>query len=206
VILGALITAVSAVVATGPGLASAATKRPRIATTPFTQPTSVPLADTAPPWTLPADATPYIAAAGLKVLGGEQLEVHYHAHLDVIDDGQEVTVPAGVGFVIKNGTPTGITVLHTHDTSGVIHIESATNSPYALGQFFTEWGVALNSGQVGGLHADAGHVLQTYVDGRLFTGDPSTIQLKRHLEIAIWYGPTGQKASVPKSYKFPAGL
>jgi hypothetical protein len=186
--------------------ASASSKSPTIATAPFAAPTGVTLADTAPPWLLPANAKPFIAAAGLSVLGAEQLEVHYHAHLDIIDDGVEVTVPAGVGFVIHNNRATGITVLHTHDPSGIIHIESAKNKPYTLGQFFTEWGVALSASQVGGLQADATHVLQAYVNGQPFTGDPATIRLKRHLEIALWYGPTGQTPTVPKSYHFPPGL
>jgi len=177
-----------------------------IATAPFATPTGVTLADTPPPWDLPADARPYIAAAGLSVLGAEQLAVHYHAHLDVIDDGAAVTVPAGIGFVISNGDATGITVLHTHDTSGIIHIESAKNVPYTLGQVLTEWGVALSATQVGGLHADATHVLAAFVNGKRFTGDPATLQLKRHLEIALWYGPSDQTPKVPSSYKFPAGL
>jgi hypothetical protein len=191
--------------------AAAVAAKPAIATTPYTMPTSVSLADTPPPWALPADARPYIQAAGLEVLGEEQLEVHYHAHLDVIDagnggQGQKVTVPGGIGFVIQNNKATGITVLHTHDTSGVIHIESAKPKPYSLGQVFTEWGVALSATQVGGLQADATHEVQVYVNGRRFTGDPATIRLKKHLEIAVWYGPTGTKPTVPKSYKFPAGL
>ena len=191
----------------GPVGSAVAAKRPRpIATAPFTAPTDVALADTPPPWALPANARPYVEAAGLTVLGEEQLEVHYHAHLDVIDDGAKVTVPAGIGFEVSNGKVTGLTVLHTHDTSGVIHIESAANKPYTLGQVFTEWGVALNADQVGGLHADATHALKAYVNGRLFSGDPATIKLQRHLEIALWYGPSDQTPHVPSSYHFPAGL
>jgi hypothetical protein len=195
------------------GAATSATKpaKSAIATTAYAMPTSVPLADTAPPWALPADARPYIQAAGLDVLGEEQLEVHYHAHVDVIDastvaTGEKVTVPAGIGFVIQNDKATGITVLHTHDTSGVIHIESAKPKPYALGQVFTEWGVALSATQVGGLQNNAADAVEVFVNGRKFTGDPATIQLKKHLEIALWYGPTGTTPKVPKSYKFPAGL
>jgi hypothetical protein len=186
--------------------ASEPTSPPTIATAPFAAPTSVTLADTPPPWTLPADARPYIAAAGLSVLGSEQLAVHYHAHLDIVANGAKVTVPAGIGFVISHGQATGITVLHTHDTTGVLHIESATQRPYTLGQLFTEWGVALNATQLGGLHADATHVLAAYVNGHRFTGDPATFQLKRHLEIALWYGPSSQSPHVPRSYHFSAGL
>ena len=186
--------------------AVAATHQPTIATAPFAAPTGVTLADTQPPWPLPSDARPYIKAAGLSVLAAEQLAVHYHAHLDIIANGQKVTLAAGVGFVIRNQRATGITVLHTHDTTGVIHIESAKNKPYTLGQVFTEWDVALNANQVGGLEVDDTHVLQAYVNGRLFTGDPATIRLKPHLELALWYGTKGETPTVPKAYNFPAGL
>ena len=143
VVTVALFLAVAGTVG-GPVGSAVAAKKPRpIATAPFTPPTDVALADTPPPWALPANARPYVEAAGLTVLGEEQLEVHYHAHLDVIADGAKVTVPAGIGFEVSNGKVTGLTVLHTHDTSGVIHIESAANKPYTLGQVFTEWGVAL---------------------------------------------------------------
>jgi hypothetical protein len=179
---------------------------PHIATAPFAAPTSVTLADTPPPWALPAAAGPYIAAAGLSALGSEQLEVHYHAHLDIVADGAEVTVPAGIGFVVANRRVTGLSVLHTHDTSGVIHIESASHQPYTLGQVFTEWGVALSATQLGGLHADDTHVLAAFVNGHPFAGDPATLRLGRHLEIALWYGPNGQTPRVPKSYHFPTGL
>ncbi len=188
------------------GMGASSAKSPTVATAPYSMPTTVALADTAPPWPLPENAQPYIKAAGLSVLSEEQLQVHYHAHVDIIDDGQKVIVPAGIGFVIKNGKATGITVLHTHDTSGVLHIESAANKAYTLGQAFTEWGVALSATQVGGLQADSGHVLKFFVNGKEFTGDPATIRLKKHLEIALWYGPTGTTPKVPKSYKFPGGL
>jgi hypothetical protein len=185
---------------------ASATSKPTVATAPFATPSGVTLAETPPPWPLPADAKPYIAAAGLSVLSQEQLEVHYHAHLDIIANGKLVTVPAGIGFVIDQGKATGITVLHTHDTSGIIHIESASDETFTLGQAFTEWGVALNAGQVGGLEVDDTHVLQAYVNGRRLQGDPATIRLKPHLEIALWYGPPGTKPKVPKSYRFPEGL
>jgi len=200
-----VVVLVVATATAGLGAAPSA-KSPTIATTPYAMPTKVALADTPPPWPLPENAQPYIAAAGLSVLTAEQLQVHYHVHLDIIDNGSKVTVPAGIGFVIKNGRATGITVLHTHNTSGVLHIESAADKAYTLGQAFTEWGVALSATQVGGLQADSGHVLATYVNGKQFSGDPATIRLKKHLEIAIWYGPTGTTPKVPKSYRFPAGL
>lgn len=208
--LVALVAVLGVAAAPAAGAVARAKPKPTVATAPYTMPTTVTLADTPPPWPLPADARPYIEAAGLSVLSGEQLDVHYHAHLDVIDAtsgaAQKVTVPAGIGFEVANGKVQGLAVLHTHDPTGILHVESAKPKPYTLGQVFTEWGVALSATQIGGLHADATHEVQTYVNGKRFTGDPASIRLKPHLEIALWYGTAGTKPAVPKSYRFPAGL
>ena len=137
--------------------------------------------------------------------GSETLNVHYHAHLDIVDQGQAIAVPAGIGFVIQNGQATGITSLHTHDASGVIHVESQTNASYSLGQVFTEWGVRLTTGQVGGLMSGNGNVLRAYVNGAPVTGDPASIVLRPHQEIALWFGPASAKPQIARSYSFPAG-
>ena len=171
-----------------------------------TQPTSsLALSTAAPPWPLPADARPYIAAAGLQVQGAETLTVHYHAHVDIIDKGGAVPVPAGIGFLIQNGQATGITSLHTHDASGIVHVESKTGTPFTLGQVFTEWGVRLMTGQMGGMVSGNGNVLRAYVNGTPFTGDPAAIVLRSHQEIALWYGAATAKPQIPTGYSFPAG-
>jgi hypothetical protein len=164
------------------------------------------LSTTKGPWAIPSNAAPYIAAAGLQALGQEQTNFHYHAHLEVFVNGTRVTVPQYVGFEIANGNAIGLSSLHTHDTSGIIHIESSTNVPFILGQFFTQWGVRLGRGELGGWVDGGGKSLRTYVGGHLFNGDPSTIVLRRHEEIVLWYGPRSQTPSVPSSYQFPAGV
>jgi hypothetical protein len=177
-----------------------------VATSGTGQPTDgVTLSVSLPPWPLPGDAAPAIAAAGLHAQSGETLQVHYHAHVDIIDNGAAVTVPAQIGFLFSNGRLVGLTSLHTHDTSGVVHIESATDIPYTLGQVFTEWGVRLTTGQVGGLVTGNGKVLRVYVNGIAFTGDPATVVLRPHQEIALWYGPVSATPQVPSSFAFPAG-
>ncbi len=176
-----------------------------VVTEPFTQPTGVTLSTSLPPWALPTDPQPFIEAAGLSVLGQEQLAVHYHAHLDLIMNGTKVPVVAGIGMIIENGQETGVTVLHTHDETGVIHIESATDSPYTLGQLFTEWGVQLSTGQIGGLSDGNGKSLRTYVDGKEFTGDPATVVFSAHQEITLWFGADNATPVVASQYKFPAG-
>jgi hypothetical protein len=206
VVVAAVVCVGMLLIAVTPRAGASTSSKTTIVTAPFAAPNGVTLADSPPPWPLPADARPYIAAAGLEALGQEQLAVHYHAHLDVFAKGKRVEVPPGIGFVVQNGRATALSELHTHDTSGIVHVESAQDEPYTLGQVFTEWGVALDAKQVGGLEADGTNVLRAYVNGRRFQGDPATIVLKPHQEIAVWYGPAREKPKVPKSFAFPEGL
>jgi len=134
---------------------------------------------------------------GLQTLPQEAVNTHYHSHLDIYADGKRVTVPALIGI---NTGAQYITQLHTHDTRGVIHIESPkANDHFTLGQFMAEWGVFLNSKCVGGYC----NGLKWYLNGKLQTGDPQTHTLQPHDEIAIVVGKP--PAKIPSSYTFLAG-
>jgi len=154
-------------------------------------------------WPLPADPSAAAVRANLPMLGQEMLAVHYHAHLDIIVRGQTITVPALIGI---DEARQRISALHTHDTSGVVHIESAQDIPYTLGQLFTEWGQALTTTQVGPVHVQAGEQVRVYRDGTLTTGDPAALKFSAHDEIVVWLGPASQQPQVPASYAFPSGL
>lgn len=154
-------------------------------------------------WGAPADPSAAARAAGLPMLGEEKLAVHYHAHLDVIINGQPVPVPAELGVdEVKHL----IAPLHTHDPSGVVHVESATDVPFTLGQVFTEWGQPLHADRVGPVAVGAGQVLRVYRNGQPVSGDPAALVLHGHDEIVVWVGPADQQPQVPSSYTFPAGL
>lgn len=156
------------------------------------------------PWAVPADQVDAIKAAGLSPLSAEGTAEHYHAHLDVFVNGTKVPVPADIGI---DENAQRISALHTHDASGVIHIETPTKGePYYLGQLFREWDVALSADQIGGLHTDATHTLTAYVNGKPVAGNPADIQLAAHQEVTVVYGTTSQHVDVPKSYHFTAGL
>ena len=155
-----------------------------------------------PPWSAPTDTTAQVSAAGLPMLSTEGTVEHIHAHLDVIVNGQPVVVPADLGI---DQSTRQVSPLHTHDTTGVLHIESPVQANFSLGQLFTEWQVSLSANQIGGLTVGNGEVLQAYVNGKPFTGDPAGIILNAHDEIAIVYGTPAQQANPPSSYAFPAG-
>jgi hypothetical protein len=137
-----------------------------------------------------------VDALGLHALPQEGAAVHLHAHLDVFVDGKKVTVPALVGIDVPDQF---ITELHTHDTSGIVHIESPRIQPFTLGQFFGEWDVRLSSRCVGSLCG----AVHWWVNGTPRTGNPAALVLHAHQEIAIVAGTPPKR--VPKSYLFPFG-
>jgi len=170
-------------------------------------------------WPAPPDPMERTVAAGLKPQPKEFLTHHVHAHLDVFVDGQRVTVPAGIGIQIndpavrKGQGPDGsmsyggiqlcndpcISPLHTHDTSGILHTESASSQPNTLGEFFTEWGVPLDASCVA-TYCSPATKIAIYLDGEPFTGDPRTIELTDRREIAIVIGTP--PARIPRSADF----
>jgi hypothetical protein len=143
----------------------------------------------------PVSGTP---VDGIPCETTEQLTYHVHAHLTIIANGQNLPVPAFIGIPGRC-----IYWLHTHDTSGVIHIEAPSQRSFVLGQFFDIWGQRLSTTQVLGFTADAQHSLQFFVDGQPYSGDPRQIPLGAHTLITIEYGPP---FSAPPSYTFPPGL
>jgi hypothetical protein len=201
-VVGGLVTVVATTAGGGSGSKPAATASASIPTSPRTT------ADgrtTAPGWDTPADAQAAVSAAGLPMLSAEGTVEHIHAHLDVYADGKPVTVPALIGI---DETAQQISPLHTHDTSGIIHIESPVKATFTLGQFLTEWQVSTAADHLGGLRTEATHTLTAYVNGKPVSGDPAAIVLNAHDEIALVYGTAGEDAqvNVPSSYQWPAGL
>jgi hypothetical protein len=172
--------------------------------------TSTPSASTIV-WPAPADPMARARAAGLVPETAEHLEFHVHAHLDVFVNGQKVVVPAGLGIDTNNpgvhafaDYPPGsgatgygginppcatacISPLHTHDVTGIIHTESSTPKYNTLGQLFTEWNVKLDPNCVN-TYCKPQTKIAFYVNGKPYTGDPRTIPLSDHKEIAIVIG------------------
>lgn len=132
----------------------------------------------------------------LNALGQEGTVIHIHQHLDVFVNGKKVSVPALIGIDSSAGF---LTELHTHDASGVLHVESATNRNYVLGQFFGEWGVKLTPTCLGSYCTG----VKWWVDGKRMTGNPAQLILKPHQEIVVAVGK--QPFTIPSSYTFPAG-
>jgi hypothetical protein len=132
----------------------------------------------------------------------EGTAVHIHQHLDLYVDGRKVRVPAGIGI----DPAVGYAPLHTHDPSGVIHVESPTVRTYTLGEFLAVWGVRFTPSCLGGYCAGGGRQLRLFVDGRAYRGDPTTLALAPHQELVVAFGTAAQLPSpIPSTYQFPAG-
>jgi hypothetical protein len=121
-------------------------------------------------------------------LSSEALEFHIHPYVRIIIGGENVSIPAAIGIrdpTYANGVAAGspsscFEPLHTHDSSGIIHIESGTNTTYTLRDFFSVWNttygtvvidgakhpVVFNSTDILGFKTDVHHKVVLLVDGR----------------------------------------
>jgi len=167
---------------------------------------------TAPPWSLPV--APLAGAYANDLVPFFVIVHHVHAHLDVYVNGSHVPIPAGVGVVDPAPPPPGdpcpeeicsaariYAPLHTHDATGVVHVEASTQ-PFEMtvGQFFDIWQVRLADGCLG---ATCGG-LRAWVNGVEWSGDARSIPLTAHAEIVLAAGPP-YPDPVPSSYEFEAG-
>ena len=145
-----------------------------------------------------AQAAPTID--GIQCNQSEGAVTHIHQHLAIYDRGTTLAVPAGIGINDAQGC---LFWLHTHDATGVIHVESPNQAAtYTLGQFFDVWGQPLSRTQVATARATGAGRLRAYVNGRLYTGDPRSISLTSHERITLEVGPPWV---TPPSFTFTAG-
>lgn len=151
---------------------------------------------TAPPWPAPTDLETRAEAAGLRNVWGEPLAEHVHTHLTVLDGATPVTVPGDVGHSARRHFAAE---LHTHDTSGILHVESPTQQTFTLGQFFDEWDVSLGAGHVGGLRGE----LTVWVDGHRYLGNPRSIELTNRRQVVLAVTTVGEVAHRPAPFDWP---
>jgi len=143
---------------------------------------------------------------GIEGSGQEMLKTHIHAHLSLFYHGEQLAIPYGIGiikpFTVVHGfvgAGKGYYWLHTHDASGILHIESPDQRTYTLGNFFDIWGEPLNAHNVAGLKGK----VRIYVNGRLFSGKIRDIRLTAHGQITL---EVGKPFVRPPVYIFPEGL
>jgi hypothetical protein len=146
---------------------------------------------------------PRLKAIGLPALPKEALTFHIHQRLALLVNGKFVYVPAGIGI---DANAKFISELHTHDATGIIHVEAPKAQKFTLGQFFDVWGLRFSSKCLGGYCAKGKRQVMVWTNGKRVHGDPRTVVLKSHLSIVVAYGT---ESSVPKPipahFPFPKG-
>lgn len=113
--------------------------------------------------------------AGLNCLAQLSEPFHHHVQLSIFVNGQQLAVPMGLGMYQPGGGKSGyiyhttcLYFVHTHDRTGIIHIESKVDQPYTLGTFFKLWGEPLSSTQI----AQFTGPVSIYINGLPDTTDP----------------------------------
>ncbi|MRV76463.1 hypothetical protein GJ700_32605 [Duganella sp. FT92W] len=110
-------------------------------------------------------------------------DYHIHSHLTIIRDQTYLAVPANIGL---QGCAYE---LHTHDKSGVIHVETSKYKKFTLGQFFAVWGKALDSKVIAEFHDVNFLIYLTDGDGPVrYFGNPKDIELLDKREITVIVG------------------
>ena len=137
---------------------------------------------------------------GIDCAGMEYATLHIHPHLAIFYKGTQVQVPRLIG-----GTPTPqggcLYWIHTHDASGIIHIEAPVLAPegssgFTLGMLFDIWGQPLARDNVAGLKGP----VTAFVNGQKYDGDPRLIALTAHNQITL---EVGSPVVPPPNYTFP---
>ena len=133
----------------------------------------------------------------------EQATFHIHAHLDIFINGKPIPVPSQIGI---NPDARCLYWLHTHDDSGVIHIEAPVKREFTIGNFFDIWGKLFNNTHLF-VEKNTDNMLSVYVNGNKVSTsvDYRSINLNAHDEIAIVYGEMPFD-KIPSRYEFPQGL
>ncbi|MGH7760642.1 MAG: hypothetical protein ACREOY_04385 [Candidatus Dormibacteraceae bacterium] len=168
-------------------------------------------------------STAPVAASGIPCDQLEHTQVHYHAAVQIIYQGNVLPLPENIGIVTDpvSGNTTCFYWLHVHPANtNVIHIESPATQTFTLGQFFSVWSTwnkaqglpnePLNATHVSTLTLTPDEKLVVYIDlqdgkgPQLFAGDPNTIVLTSHEVITLEITPPA--VTPPPSFTFTSGL
>ena len=111
------------------------------------------------------------------------LALHIHPHLEIEINGQKETIPTSVGI-----SGSVMRVIHTHDDTGKLHVESPVPHTFVLQDFFTIWSKTFSSDCIFEYCNNATHELRVTVNGQpnMLFGE---VPLKDLDNIRIVYGP-----------------
>jgi hypothetical protein len=79
----------------------------------------------------------------MNIGGHQNLAMHIHPELTIIIDGVPQPIPANTGI-----GPGFMRPIHTHDSTGVLHVEAQCVRTFYLGEFFDTWGMPFSENQI----------------------------------------------------------
>jgi hypothetical protein len=126
-------------------------------------------------------------------------DYHIHALLSIYRNGQRLALPDSIG----RGSGCNYE-MHTHDGSGVLHIETDVPKTFTLGQFFSLWGQTLTATAAAGLSGTPTYYVVENEKITRITTDPAAIVLAAHREIVIVTGTP--PAQIPRYNWNTSGL
>jgi len=88
-------------------------------------------------------------------------EFHIHPNLEIIINGQKQEIPTDIGIV--DGC---MNALHTHDNTGVIHVESPEKRDFQLSDFFAVWNKTYSKDQILDYKVDDTHTIRQTINGK----------------------------------------
>jgi hypothetical protein len=117
------------------------------------------------PWTLANDVHPD-PFFHTEIPNDATVVAHFHPQLQILINGEQQVVPQGVGlFLDSQGNLLGGLPIHTHDDTGILHVESTEARTFVLNDFFQEWGQPWTSTQFMGYAISPAHPLTMTVNG-----------------------------------------
>ena len=128
-------------------------------------------------------------------------QFHHHVHLSLFVNGVQYAIPRGTGM--KNPGKSNFIYhadcfyfLHTHDETGIIHIEPPNGNVFGLHQYFGVWGMPLSTTNVAGYQGE----VTVFVNGTQQNVDPNTLKFHPYDEITL---EVGTPVVTPPVYIFP---
>ena len=198
IVVGVVVVAavVALVVVLGGGGGSATPSAPAVV---LPDPNSLDGIMHAQPWPNNTEQLPArLAELDLPELSDAAGALHHHIQLYIYVDGQPVVVPQNIGLSQTAASP-----LHTHDDTGLVHVESADpNFAPVLGQFMDVWGVYFTKDCLGDQCNKGDQQVRVYENGQLYTGDPTLMPLTDLTAVVITYGTEAQLPK-PMPSSFP---
>ncbi len=124
------------------------------------------------------------------------LGMHIHPHLTIVTGETELAIPANVGI-----TNTCLHPIHTHDGSGIIHLESHQPADFTLGDFFQVWDASLTTKKIADRVVADDEKVTLFVDGVAKDFSPDMV-MKDHMSIALVISKKDATVTPPANYVF----